>query len=1555
MRPVRLTVAVSCLLSLSLLATPAASYAAEEPPAASQEGADDSDTSSTAGDFGDGPEDDDSGSVDDNSSTAGDIGDDVPDDEDTKEPFKYEAPEPESSSKNALKLAEDFSDSVGNAAIAWGVSVGLNALVNAIWPPPNYVQMLQDISQQIANEQASLNELSSQLTDVASQLSSTQALAAQGTCAVALSSADANVKTIQAALTNYTDTMNPAWMAANIKPGAGVSNFATVGSQVFGASSAQSSPAFLPGVNKVAAATSALGSSLLAGADGSKSSGLIAVCADAVAASVAETYPGGTSPAVLAQAETAYFSQLQQITGYYTAWQNVGVAMSVMGGYLATALTDPTPPTSAKDAQALCSGTTPAASWNALTCAGVLSITAKAASDQSAAWELTGAGWAQVTRGMLATALEKDSSTGYFSGAGTTWVVDLATYGKTGKALRSPAALPNSTQSSSTLAQQAPSSVGKASQYSGSTMTKGPSITLKKNSWLGLPFVPASADQWDDLLNLDNVPPYSGADQDQVGQIDSCLPSSSGATAQNCTSATVGSLMSAAGLSNGGSPVKDMIFYTGETTSWAPQEGPLWWAATLFTGENELPSGWTYPTATVATFVDSESRSQNGFSAVMNRPNAEVGDFTPNSIAPFLNAQLTGSDDDVYVTSLNSSKTSATGLNGANGLVTAPACSGSGDVPVANGPYSLGQFFKGSYPIDCDGVVTLSPTSSATSVAGTAAPSFYAPFTATIGYGGVGIEVWNYCGDQSDECPANPLFNSSGYPGWFLDGGYWPANGSATNTQWANPTPQTQYMWPVLSKPSCTLVGVTQGSGRNIGAPAVCEEMAHDFLALTYGAQFGPVKVEVDPGMKAGGGKVAGVTFSASKATSGELLFMPSNVTLSNSAITSEDLSQSTGLSLSSCTALAKGAYSCKASVPAGASSLVVPVDSFASPAGLEVSFLSSAGAASDTARLKLATPSKVAIAPGPLTGLTLSAAGGSAAELPVLSWDTPLLAGLGGITGYRISAQLEGSDDVSRLTVPVSRVQTTSGGRTSTLTLPASITPKQGNWTVTVSAYNDYGAGAPRSVQGRYGAAAPDAPSGVSAVELYDGRVRVSWDASNASPAVTGYLVQASTPAGKTLPPVTVTGTSYVTGEDLDPGLWQVAVYALNSLGRSEPALTQVDVTGTIPDVPSQVAATFNTYGQLGVSWHSPTTSIVPPDLYNVAVFAPFSSTDPATASPLVQTTVPVSGEQSIVSVPALLQLGRNWPVGPYTVMVWAQNKHGVGPAQAATVMVTDLLLNTMAAEAALARAEVASAVLLQDLEYYSCSKGFTSMRFQTGTCFEDGNWIPATGFLPAALQAQAGVAKATTTSNVLTFKQTSYKGGGANPATAVLNPDGTVTVSTQVLDPAAFDVVDYWFQGVKYVERFTESTKDAVQWTTPFPLTHGQVYNMYTTTGKWDTFFTMTVNTVMADDPNSFAWQRPTPAQQDNPGSSAVTSSGPFPVSGAVTGSTVRLRITYKDWRPGTLQVRENGEFLYGSGPQTFSDGDVVDVVLTGQTPGVHTYQIITATYVTTVTARV
>lgn len=1480
----------------------------------------------------------------------------------------------ESASKGAADLAKDFGSAVGNSIIGWGVGTGLNLLMSAIWPPPNYTQMLADLSQQIANEQASLNEISSSLTNLQTQLGSTQAVAAQGTCATAMANADAQVAVIKEAFENYLDVMDANWLVRNTKPSAGLSNLNVVGNQVFSTSSSSANPSFLPGLNKVAASTQALGQQLVAASDGSTAGGLLNVCADAVAASVSSSLPSaGSGPALLGTGEDSYFSQMQQLTAYYSSWADIGAAMSSLGGYLAIVLSDPSPPASAKTARNLCApGTAAAASWNALTCGGVLYITQTQARNKASAWKLTGASWSQASDGLLATAIEP-AANGYFTSGDTVWVRDIATYGLPANKAQGAKPLADSTSDASEISSAPASSVGTASVYSGSTLKSAPTIGLKSTKWnlnpnsagtaLEFDFVPASSSQWDNLLNVDEVPPYPGASADQIGQPDVCLPATSGASVNNCTSAnSVGELMTAAGMLNGGQPPASLIFFTGETSSWQVQNGPLWWA-TKTTGLKDFPDGWTFPDAMVASFVDTQSLPNNGFSAVMNPPNTAVGDFTPNSLAPFLSSTLTEDDYNVgtaysYLTLTQSSTSgSSQRFNETDppppwdvGFYTAPACAGGGDVPPASAPFSLGQAFSGSYNLDCDGLEQITPTvQNWSGVARTASTAFYSPFTATVGYGTAG---WNYCGNQSNECPANPLFNQGGYPGWFLDGGYWPANGSATNTQLANPTPQTQYMWPVMDANQCSLMPIAQGSTGQIGAPAACANMTQDYLSSRYGVDFGAVVVSLDPGTS-GGFLTVELNNSSSSAVKGALSVSTSGVSLGSSLEVSNGTASGT-LTVSNC-APRKSATVCNVLVPPGQSYVSIPLSSPSSSASASALFISGANTSSDTMSFVKGTPPSITTAPGPVQNLSAVYDATDTSSRPVLKWDSPLLSFVGGVDGYRISASLPGQDPV-RVSVPLSNVALSDQGKVSSLVLPASVTPKLGTWTVSIVAYNTYGAGDPRSVDIRYGASTPDSVPNLTAVELYDGRVRLAWGEPTSSPPVTSYIVQAKNPSGKALTPITTTDTSYVTADSLDTGPWTVSVVAVNSLGKSEPAIATVDVTGTIPDVPSQVASTFNNLGQLSVSWHSPTTSVVNPDSYSVAVFAPFTPSDPSTAQPLVQMEVPVSGSQSIVSVPALLQLGRNWPVGPYTVMVSASNKHGVGPAQASTVMVTDLLLKTMAAEVALAKADIASAVLLQDLEYYACSKGFSSLRFQTGTCFTDGNWIPAAGFLPAALQAQPGSLTAPTVTEAVSLTQTSFK-GGANPATAMLNPDGTVTITSVVKDPWPNTTsIDYWWAGQRNIA--PASTDNAGQvvssWTTPV-LTVGTPYRFYTSSGSWDTYFTVTVNTTTSDTPGALPWQRPTPAQEANPGASAVSASGGFPVTGSVSGSTVTLNVTYTDRIPGRVNLQENGDFLWGSAPTSYSSGEQFTIVLPNQSVGVHTYKMYSANILTTITVRV
>jgi hypothetical protein len=272
---------------------------------------------------------------------------------------------------------------------------------------------------------------------------------------------------------------------------------------------------------------------------------------------------------------------------------------------------------------------------------------------------------------------------------------------------------------------------------------------------------------------------------------------------------------------------------------------------------------------------------------------------------------------------------------------------------------------------------------------------------------------------------------------------------------------------------------------------------------------------------------------------------------------------------------------------------------------------------------------------------------GGYDGPAATVTWAPPASDGGLPITSYRIG-WTGGQFD-----------QPVSDGTTATIKLPAYGAP----YSFLVIAFNGLGNGPASPPVAATALAIPTAPTGVSATASTNSIVKVTWGppSSDGGTPVTSYQVdwagqgtwgEATEPGSATTAPVQLSV----------PGVYQVSVFATNSLGEGPPSSPVCVTAGTsAPCAPTITSASVGRkFGLTArISWTGPSdqgsTAVTS---YTVAWTGPSGSSgsllQPASAGTTVTFTLP--------------------GYGPYSVVVSATNSAGTGPASAAATFTAEV-----------------------------------------------------------------------------------------------------------------------------------------------------------------------------------------------------------------------------------------------------------------------------------------
>ena len=1225
---------------------------------------------------------------------------------------------------------------------------GFNFLLGLAFPQPNYQQQIAQIESSLnagfAQTNAELTAIETSINTLSQQVTSNVAVSSQGSCQTLLGQANGYVSTIQNAYANYVDASSPNWIAANVTGQSGLNVLSIYGQQVFG--SGPGVPSFLSGLNSVAVDTQNLATMLNSSASGQASGGLIATCASAVASSLATNAATAGAPAQLGVIENRYFTTMQQITGYYTSWVNLGSAMSVQGGVYASMLVSPTPPTTSQQAQSFCAGAVTTGASNPpmmLTCSGVRSFAANLDGQVDRAWASTGASWGQTSGGVIQTALRVNPATGFFVGGSTPWVTNLAAYGQSNlnQANANPALTGNVT---------VPATDPRGVNLSGASGAA--QAGLQRPTWGGLGFLPASAAQWDGLLGLDTAANFYDNTM-ASSSFNPCLPSSSNSVT-SCVdpSGQLFNRMAASGLRNGSGPVgPGLIVYTGETATWNPAQSS--WPAAMARYQNAaFPQN--VPSAQVASFLDTSALMVAGRSVVVNNPTPEDGDLTVADLYPFAsNTNGIGTVDQTAVTTIfqltqsaNSNVVQSTGVqcgqsqypNGVTGQTLLQFLGGAqsqfqvgGQSPTTNLLVPNGstatlycQNNGWSPPSGTNGVPVLSTPDS----------SFYSNPQFTVAYaaiGGFNMGMWACSAVtgqtppvpvRGNPCPDNPWQitapDGGNQPGWLVSAG---VNASVD--------PDVAYGWPVvnLASPLCKPSSVTQGSQGNVGVPSVCANYLAPFLTAAFGVDFGPLSATVAPTTGQAGNATVTVAVSNLGPTPQTANF---GAVMGSSSKTNAVAPQQAATVTSSATVdgpatalrckVQKGAVLCPSvTFNPGTTIVTIPVTGQRGQVDVLLDGVSGpiqSGVYATAAGAVTAGPTAQTLPPAAVTGVQAASVGSNQATV---SWIVP--SSPEPITSYRISYR-EPNGASGSITVPIAQLQLTqpSGGSSAQLASYTAALPESGFWTISVAAINANGTGLSGTTSLLLGSGPPPTPQNLQARELPNGRVLLSWTPIYASPPLDSYVITSVSPSGQATSLTATAIASYTTQALSGTGVWTFSVAARNASGASAPATARINVIGSVPGRVQGLSATVSGSGTVDTSWLAPLESVPAPSNYTVTLYGPASRGSSAVAS----VSVPSSGLNSMVAVPALYQLGRNSPTGVWTVVVQATNATGTGMAALSTLVVTPALVANLSREVSFAQYIEGVPKALHEVERDVCVMRIVSGPLTTGTC-RDGNFV--------------------------------------------------------------------------------------------------------------------------------------------------------------------------------------------------------------------------------------
>lgn len=233
----------------------------------------------------------------------------------------------------------------------------------------------------------------------------------------------------------------------------------------------------------------------------------------------------------------------------------------------------------------------------------------------------------------------------------------------------------------------------------------------------------------------------------------------------------------------------------------------------------------------------------------------------------------------------------------------------------------------------------------------------------------------------------------------------------------------------------------------------------------------------------------------------------------------------------------------------------------------------------------RTATAVTAAAEPGAPTSLTATKIGQRQINL---AWRPPLLDGGARITGYKVEYSTTGGPPWNTLVANTNSVLTTYSDRGLD---PATTRHYR------VSAVNSVGTGLPSNVaNATTDAAAPAAPTGLTATKMGQNQIDLSWTAptNDGGARITAYKIEYSaTGRGSWRSLRSNTGSTATSYSDrgLQPATTRhYRVRAINTAGESPPSnVARATTDPTVPGAPTGLSATANGTSQIDLSWTAP------------------------------------------------------------------------------------------------------------------------------------------------------------------------------------------------------------------------------------------------------------------------------------------------------------------------------------------------------------------------------
>lgn len=1112
-------------------------------------------------------------------------------------------------------LAGDVAKDVAGPLAAFGVG----QLLNLIWPtgPSAEMQKLDEIDVDIRNGFAEVNtqlraiesdlrDVETRLESMRTELANTDANAANSACIARLAQADGLVTSIQDDYQNYMLVHSPAWLNKNVAGQSAEQARKLVGEQVYGRG-ASAQPTYSQGVIGLQKNVSSL-RSLLADPE---LTGLLPPCATETQATIAASGSGNEPGAIVAlgTVEDAYFERMDALTSHYVSWLRLGQTIAAEGRLMVLAeLADSTPSRVCRSA-----GTLAAADDSCDKIKRDLDDTRKIA---DGVFSQVGASWGQVSGGLLAGDARVDSSATGIQWPRNAWVRDLASY----------AVPPGQKRPVLSSLKEADSSHPQASYTTFATKTAAPKVS----EWMGATFSEARRDSWARVIPLDK---QSSLDQE-----------------------TVGDVLFRAGLSNGGKRPEDLLLYTGDTFDFQFGKGTdIDWPKNLSSMSQEDADAWqelgwevescgvflhASQTRDAAAFVDVNSVAVPGESVVVDSLTSVLNVMPYRSNQAEHRGQKCFGDSVPYwnIFSLSSSPP---------------------DDEAKRKTYALPHDFLGLDAVD------VTPAK-AVDFAGVKNETFYRQLVAVAMVGG-SMSGWL---SRPQELVQLPDFVQDGD----RDRG-----------------PQWQYVWPTLNLTGpdtpCTMTSFSYGAGN------VCQDWFNEYAAGALGVSTGHVSVSAAPvqGTDLGGAAHAATVVLSNDSGDRHTVSVTAEVPGGGAAQLGSVMDvDGYSVAVQNCTAVNVTKLTCSVTIPAGASApLTIPIrQGYRSSTRMTVSL---AGDGSWDSVRTTVTPYAARAAvkgsaetggrvPTGLVGKGASVHKGAEDRFAVdLSWTEPEGGRAWGVTltspdgevvktvaqldaaGERTSGPRVEQDDVSRGDDGVLRTQ---------IVFPADYDgATHGVWKASLSTFaassNDSRSATTNFVY--ESVATPMAPRDLVGMETRQGGVRLSWVPVLATPPVSDYTVTATSPSGESRE-VTTSASSWDLPVVRELGMWEFEVIAENAAGRSKPAVTTVNVTGTVPSKPTNLRTSIAQDGWISLEFDE-SPSVPAATSYWVALYAPFEKD----AIVKVEVLIPEDDEIERIFVNNFYQLVRGEdPIGTWRLEVLPVNATGPGRAAGSSLYVS-------------------------------------------------------------------------------------------------------------------------------------------------------------------------------------------------------------------------------------------------------------------------------------------